>query len=70
MHVIRLTNAGSAATLEVDGTGRAGNTRLALILDADASVKWSVRLLGRGIEPNSQHTIVVSYQPLTTSLDS
>lgn len=61
-HVIRLVNAGNAVMLEVDGTGRPATTRLALILDADADVKWNVRLLGNVLEPNAQHAIVVSHQ--------
>ena len=61
MHLIRLTNAANSVTLEVDGTGKAANTRLALILDSDANVKWTVRLLGSGLDPNSQqHAIIVS----------
>lgn len=60
MHVIRVTNAATAAMLEIDGTGLAAKTRLALILDADAVVKWSVRLLGGGVEPQFNHSIIVS----------
>ena len=48
--------------LEVDGSDKPANTRLALILDADANVKWTVRLLGSGLDPSSQqHAIIVSF---------
>ena len=60
VHVIRVTNAATAAMLEIDGTGLAAKTRLALILDADAVVKWSVRLLDGGVEPQFNHSIIVS----------
>ncbi|XP_057370668.1 transforming growth factor beta receptor type 3-like [Daphnia carinata] len=59
VHLIRLTNAGNSVLLEVDGTDKPANTRLALILDADTTVKWTVRLVGRSVDSNSQESTII-----------
>ncbi|KAK4019954.1 hypothetical protein OUZ56_001952 [Daphnia magna] len=59
VHLIRLTNAGNSVLLEVNGTDKPANARLALILDADTNVKWTVRLVGRSVDSNSQESTII-----------
>lgn len=59
VHLIRLTNAGNSVLLEVNETDKPANARLALILDADTNVKWTVRLVGRSVDSNSQESTII-----------
>lgn len=58
--MIRLSRSAGAATLEIDAKTKQAGTRLVLVLDADARVKWTIRAVGSAVDPLLQHSVVVS----------
>lgn len=68
VHVISVRRKGTAAaTLEIDASAKASNTRLVLVLDADAHVKWTIRAAGAAAEPHLQHSVVVTHFDVSPS---